>query len=67
MLTPDPRPHAHPHQAARLELERIFITLESELSSNSALVPELLPAVEQYGSMEGSLISMVQVTPRGCM
>ena len=47
-------------QAARLELERIFITLESELSSNSALVPELLPAVEQYGAMEGSLVSMVQ-------
>jgi len=52
-------------KAARLELERIFITLESELSSNSALVPELLPAVEQYGSMESSLIGMVKVLEQG--
>lgn len=52
-------------KAARLELERIFITLESELSSNSALVPELLPAVKQYGKMEDSLINMVQVLQQG--
>ncbi|KAL3919006.1 MAG: hypothetical protein SGPRY_005790 [Prymnesium sp.] len=49
----------------RLELERIFITLESELSSNSALEPELLPAVEEYGTMESSLISMVQILQQG--
>jgi len=52
-------------KAARLELERIFITLESELSSNSALVPELLPAVEQYGQMEESLLQMVKVVQQG--
>jgi len=52
-------------KAARLELERIFITLESELTSNSALVDQLLPSVEQYGSIEDRLVDMVEVVLEG--
>jgi len=52
-------------KAARLELERIFITLESELTSNSALVDQLLDSVERYGAMEGSLVEMFETVQQG--
>ena len=38
-----------------LEMERIYLTVEGELSSSSALVDSLLPVVEQYGGMERRL------------
>ena len=46
-------------KAALLEMERIYITLESELSLTSALVDQLLSAVERYGEMEASLRGMI--------
>ena len=46
-------------KAALLEMERIYITLESELSVTSTLVDQLLQAVERYGGMESSLRGMV--------
>ena len=36
-------------------MERIYLTVEGELSSSSALVDSLLPVVEQYGGMERRL------------
>ena len=53
-------------KAGLLEMERIYITLESELSVTSTLVDQLLQAVERYGAMESSLrgmVAMVQVPP----
>jgi len=47
-------------KAALLEMERIFITLESELTVTSSLVDQLLEAVERFGEMEDSLRSMVR-------
>ena len=61
------RVRATPHPVARLtpppppplfqvlEMERIYLTVEGELSSSSALVDSLLPVVEQYGGMERRL------------
>jgi len=46
-------------RAALLEMERIYLTLESELSLTSALVDQLLQAVQRYGEMEASLRGMV--------
>ena len=42
-------------RSALLEMERIFITLESELTETSTLVDQLLQTVDKYGEMEGSL------------
>lgn len=51
-------------KAALLEMERIYITLESELSVTSTLVDQLLKAVERYGTMESSLRGMVAFVQR---
>ena len=51
-------------KAALLEMERIYITLESELSVTSALVDQLLQAVERYGIMEEKLRTMVSCVQR---
>merc|ERR1719247_1558111 len=48
-------------KVAFLEMERIFITLESELLASSTLVDQLLAVVEQYGDMEASLRNMVSL------
>jgi len=48
-------------KVAFLEMERIFITLESELLASSTLVDQLLAVVEEYASMEASLRSMVSL------
>ena len=55
-------------KAALLEMERIFITLESELSVTSTLVDQLLQAVSRYGALEASLRGMVRAYDRnrGC-
>jgi len=47
-------------RAALLDMERIYIALESELSVNSVLVRQCLPAVEMYGQMETLLRNNVQ-------
>jgi len=47
-----------------LELERIYITLDSELSVSSSLVDQLLQAVERYGQMEAGLHEMVSLVQR---
>jgi len=52
-------------KVAFLELERIFITLESELRASSSLVDQLLSVVEKYGAMEASLRSCVQLVTDG--
>tara|TARA_B110001452_G_scaffold9415_1_gene8075 strand:- start:1379 stop:3085 length:1707 start_codon:yes stop_codon:yes gene_type:complete len=52
-------------KVAFLEMERIFITLESELRASSTLVDQLLSVVERYGSMEASLRSMVVEAAEG--
>jgi len=46
-------------KSALLEMERISLTLESELSLTSSLVDQLLRAVEGYGELESSLHAMV--------
>jgi len=48
-------------KVAFLEMERIFITLESELLASSTLVDQLLAVVEEYASMEASLRNMVSL------
>ena len=48
-------------KVAYLEMERIFITLESELRASSTLVDQLLAVVEEYASMEASLRNMVSL------
>lgn len=52
---PPPHPAAAPPSLQVLEMERIYLTVEGELSSSSALVDSLLPVVEQYGGMERRL------------
>ena len=52
-------------KVAFLEMERIFITLESELRASSTLVDQLLSVVERYGSMEASLRTMVVEAAEG--
>ena len=62
-----PPPTCHPNssqlslKAALLEMERIYITLESELSVTSSLVDQLLQAVSRYGTMEAELRGMVEL------
>ena len=41
-------------KAALLEMERIFLVLESELRSTSTLTDRLLPMVERYGTVCGA-------------
>ena len=41
-------------KAALLEMERIFLVLESELRSTSTLTDRLLPMVERYGTVRGN-------------
>ena len=48
-------------KVAFLEMERIFLTLESELLASSTLVDQLLAVVEEYASMEASLRNMVSL------
>jgi hypothetical protein len=48
-------------KVAYLEMERIFITLESELLASSTLVDQLLAVVEEYATMEASLRNMVSL------
>jgi len=48
-------------KVAFLEMERIFITLESELLASSTLVDQLLAVVEEYSSIEASLRNMVSL------
>jgi len=48
-------------KVAFLEMERIFITLESELLASSTLVDQLLAVVEEYATMEASLRNMVSL------
>ena len=52
-------------KVAFLEMERIFITLESELRASSTLVDQLLSVVERYGAMETSLRGMVVEAAEG--
>merc|ERR1719247_3351817 len=52
-------------KVAFLEMERIFITLESELLASSTLVDQLLAVVEEYASMEASLRNMVGLVGEG--
>ena len=53
-------------QSALLEMERIYITLESELSLTSSLVDQLLQAVVRYGELETVLHEMVSRVQRDC-
>jgi len=46
-------------KAALLELERIYVVVEAELRSKSTLTDQLLPMVERYGALEGSVRGMV--------
>jgi len=48
-------------KSSLLEMERIFITLDSELSVSSSLVDQLLQAVERFGEMESMLREMVSL------
>ena len=59
------RPLVWRPQSSLLEMERIYITVESELSLTSSLVDQLLQAVERYGELEGALRSMVMLVQDG--
>jgi len=51
-------------KAAVLEIERIFLVLESELRSSSLLTNQLLPMVSRYGHVEGAIADMVKQVQR---